>query len=213
MLKSTRQSNLYCRITCQITDSKDLLKASRCCQFSLFTAFINSFCLPIFFLLPLPNFPIPSSMTLSSVFPSFLSFPYYGQSIISSLLPLHCLMKQQRVLIHSCSYFFTANQSCSSLASSLGDSYLHCIFLFFVWINYLLKKNNYMSDQEQKYIQVSSLHSSAHQLTIRSTGQFASGCTGQHTSKSTGQLSNTVKMSAHCRVSRSAQKQVYRSVH
>jgi hypothetical protein len=37
-------------------------------------------------------------------------------------------------------FLFTFHQPCSSLASSLGDSYLHCIFqFFFLWIKYIYK--------------------------------------------------------------------------
>jgi hypothetical protein len=52
----------------------------------------------------------------------------------SPILSRNCLMKQLRSLIlHS-------NQPCSSLVSSVGDSYLHCIFFSFC-VNKHLKKN------------------------------------------------------------------------
>jgi hypothetical protein len=57
-------------------------------QHSILFAFL--FLLHSLYNYPLSSFPMPSSVTFSSVFPSFLSFPYYGQSLISSLLSLHC---------------------------------------------------------------------------------------------------------------------------
>ncbi len=93
-----------------------------------YTLFISLFTSPLHTVLP---YLLCKCGLFLSISPPLIFFLHCRQLYTFLLPSRHCLIKHRRSYFH----FFTADQPCSSLASSLGDLYLHCFSFLIVWIN------------------------------------------------------------------------------